>query len=458
MEQDKSTIKQKRVRHIVMGIVSLTLMVLTACQVTPSSSLPGNSVDGILEASGVIRVQDVVVASEFGGRIAEIPVAEGDRVAQDDLLVQLDTEMLDVQIEAVDATIALVEAGLAQAKAGARPGQIAVAEAQLAQAETGMAAARQAVSDTQALIDTPQEINMQIAVMSAQVEAAQHQHEQAVALKDAVEIGKDKFEEARSAIDDAGGSGHHAVPVPGIPGYFFEYDVPTLPMSFHQLPNMWWQTWVGVNAASAEQQGLEASLAHLYAQRENPQAMEAVADEARAALAQATAQVAAAQAQVAGMNAGATNEQIAALEARVAQAQAGRDALLEQREMMFLTAPMDGTIIDIMAHPSEVAARGATLLTIADIGQVSLTVYVPETRIGHVQLGQSVQVTVDSFSDRVFEGQVSHISNQAEFTPRNVATQEERVNLVFAVEIRIANDDGALKPGMPADAVFKDLE
>jgi multidrug resistance efflux pump len=217
---------------------------------------------------------------------------------------------------------------------------------------------------------------------------------------------------------------------------------------------MWWQAWVGVNAASAKQQGLEASLAHLYAERENPQTMEAAADEARAALAQATAQVAAAEVQVTGMNAGATDEQIAALEARVGQAQAGRDALMRQREMMLLTAPMDGTVINIAVHPSEVAAQGATLLTIADVGEVILTVYVPETRIGQVQLGQPVQVTVDSFADRVFEGQVSHISDEAEFTPRNVATQEERVNLVFAVEIRVSNDDGALKPGMPADAVF----
>ncbi len=69
-------------------------------------------------------------------------------------------------------------------------------------------------------------------------------------------------------------------------------------------------------------------------------------------------------------------------------------------------------------------------------------------------LDQGAQVTVDSFPGRIFEGRVSHISDRAEFTPRNVATKEERVNLVFAVEIRIPNDDGSLKPGMPADVVF----
>ena len=106
-------------------------------------------------------------------------------------------------------------------------------------------------------------------------------------------------------------------------------------------------------------------------------------------------------------------------------------------------------------RPGEVAAPGATLLTVADIGEVVLTVYVPETRIGQVQLEQRVEIGVDSFPNRTFAGTVSHISDRAEFTPRNVATTEERVNLVFAIEISIPNRDGALKPGMPADVVFQ---
>ena len=112
--------------------------------------------------------------------------------------------------------------------------------------------------------------------------------------------------------------------------------------------------------------------------------------------------------------------------------------------------------MSVVAHPGEVAAPGASLLTVSDLSQVKLLVYVPQNRIGQVRLDQQVQVTVDSFSSRVFEGEVVHIADRAEFTPRNVATKEERANLVFAVEIRIANQDGALKPGMPADVVFGD--
>jgi len=93
-------------------------------------------------------------------------------------------------------------------------------------------------------------------------------------------------------------------------------------------------------------------------------------------------------------------------------------------------------------------------LTIANLDEVTLVIYIPENRIGQVRLGQEAQVQVDSFPERVFVGHVSSIAGEAEFTPRNVQTQEERVNLVFAVKVRIPNPDYALKPGMPADATI----
>jgi HlyD family secretion protein len=79
---------------------------------------------------------------------------------------------------------------------------------------------------------------------------------------------------------------------------------------------------------------------------------------------------------------------------------------------------------------------------------------VPESKLGHVAIGQEVAVSVDSFPDRAFMGEVVAIADEAEFTPRNVQTQEERVNMVFAVEVYIPNPDHALKPGLPADAVI----
>jgi HlyD family secretion protein len=444
-----------------------------------------------LEASGIIRAEEVLIASEWGGQIAAIPVGEGDSVAVGDVVVQLDTALLDAQIKAARAAVALAETGLAQAKAGARPGQIAVAEAQLAQTEAARLAAMQAVSDTLTLVENPQEVRLQIAVKQAQAEAAQHHVARAMTIKDAAAIGKDKFESMQGKWYEGG---HRKVlidsgPVSELPdvlppeivvllptlgdgvhnfgelelhlhGETYDLyarvnvrDIP-IPFELHLMPNQWWQAWVGINAAVAQQEGIEASLAHLYAQQARPQGLEAMADEALASLAQAEAQIAAAQARVDGLKAGPTEEQIAALEARVVQAQARLDSLSTRRRMMTLVSPVDGTVVNMVAHPGEVAVPGASLLTVVDLGQVNLVVYVPETALGRVRLGQRVGVSVDSFEGRIFEGQVTHIADRAEFRPRNVATREERANLVFAVEIQLANDDRALKPGMPADAVF----
>jgi HlyD family secretion protein len=211
---------------------------------------------------------------------------------------------------------------------------------------------------------------------------------------------------------------------------------------------------VGVNAAAAQKEGYDATLNLLWAQRTNPQDLKSQADAAVALLAQAEAQVKAAQAQVDALQAGTTPEQIAALEAKVQQAQATLDSLMSQRAQMSIVAPIGGTVTSIAVHEGEVAAKGTSLLTIADLRQVKLTVYLPEDQIGLISLGQVVQVAVDSFPGRAFEGRVEHIADQAEFLPRNVATQEERVNLVFAIDVSLSNERGELKPGMPADALF----
>lgn len=448
-----------------------------------------------LEASGVIQTDEIAVASELGGHIAAMPAQEGERVDAGEVLVQLDTSLIDADIEAAKAQLAVAEAGLAQVQAGVAPTHLAVAEAQLAQAQAGDQAARQAVTDTQALLANPQEINLQIAVTQAQIEAAKHEVEQAVAMKDGATAAKNQ---AAAAIQRFGDGQKERVKVregdlddileeipseiidvlPDLPDdapspdgeyswddwelhiddgswQLFKWVGFNVPTDAHLAPHYWWQAWIGVNAATIQQEGLEATLADLYAQRAHPQTLDAQADEAQRMQAEARAQVEMAQAQVEGMRAGATEEEIAVMEAQVAQAQAAVEALEKKRAMMTLTAPISGTVLERILHPGEVAAQGADLLTLADLDEVTLEVYIPETRLGQVYLGQPVQVTVDSFPGRTFAGHVQYISDQAEFTPRNVATKEERVNLVFVVRVILPNPDGALKPGMPADAVFE---
>jgi len=114
-------------------------------------------------------------------------------------------------------------------------------------------------------------------------------------------------------------------------------------------------------------------------------------------------------------------------------------------------SPIDGVVLDRLIEPGELTNPGTTLMSVADLNNLTLTVYVPEDRYGQIYLGQTYPVTVDSFPGVVFNGTVSHISDQAEFTPRNVQTVEGRLNTVFAIRLSLTNTTQDLKPGMWAD-------
>jgi len=123
-------------------------------------------------------------------------------------------------------------------------------------------------------------------------------------------------------------------------------------------------------------------------------------------------------------------------------------------ENAVIYAPVGGTVLDTNLEIGEMAFPGTPILTIADLTRPWIYIYVNETRLGLVKLGQRAEVYVDSFPGRAFKGRVVSISNKAEFTPKTIQTKEERVKLVFAVKIAIDNPGMELKPGMPADAVI----
>ena len=97
----------------------------------------------------------------------------------------------------------------------------------------------------------------------------------------------------------------------------------------------------------------------------------------------------------------------------------------------------------------------SSLVMLSDQSYVDLVIYVSETELGRVKLGQEADVTVDSFKNKTFKGKVIYISPSAEFTPKNIQTKDERTKLVYAVKVHIHNPDFELKDGMPADAVIK---
>jgi membrane fusion protein YbhG len=100
----------------------------------------------------------------------------------------------------------------------------------------------------------------------------------------------------------------------------------------------------------------------------------------------------------------------------------------------------------------ETANPGVPILTLVNPKDVWLRAYVPETEVGRLKVGDTATLRVDAFPNRVFTGRLIEIGSEAEYTPRNVQTKKERVNLVFRIKIQIDNPEGVLKPGLPADA------
>jgi multidrug efflux pump subunit AcrA (membrane-fusion protein) len=119
-----------------------------------------------------------------------------------------------------------------------------------------------------------------------------------------------------------------------------------------------------------------------------------------------------------------------------------------------VTSPIDGVVLERLVEPNEYAAPGSTVMVVASLDSLTLTIYVPENLYGQFFLGQAYPVTVDSFPGQTFSGTVSFISDQAEFTPRNVQTTDSRQTTVYAIKLNLDPSDGKLKPGMPADVHF----
>lgn len=133
---------------------------------------------------------------------------------------------------------------------------------------------------------------------------------------------------------------------------------------------------------------------------------------------------------------------------------AAQQQLSIQADRFRIRAPTSGVVTRVPMHVGEVASPGQTVLAMADLSTLKFVAYVLEQHLGQVGLGQPAAVTVDPYPGRTFRGTVTSTSQRAEFTPRNVQTQRDRLNLVFGVTIRVENLDGSLKPGMPADAKF----
>lgn len=212
------------------------------------------------------------------------------------------------------------------------------------------------------------------------------------------------------------------------------------------------QAEAAVARASAEEERWrteEARQAQLYS-RDIVSAREREA--ARASLDVARAHLRDAEERLTLARKGPRAERIAQARARLDRAKQARGLSQTRLDDALLVAPISGVVLSEHAEPGEYVSPGTPVVTIGVLGNVWLRAYIDETDLGRVKVGQRARLTTDTYPDRAYDGMVSFLASEAEFTPKNVQTEKERVKLVYRIKIDVPNPSFELKPGMPADA------
>lgn len=148
-------------------------------------------------------------------------------------------------------------------------------------------------------------------------------------------------------------------------------------------------------------------------------------------------------------------EDIAAAQAVKESAQAAVSLIARKVRDATVKSPARGIISEKYVEAGELVSAGSILFSIIDLKDIWIMAYISEINLGRIKVDQAGAVSIDSFPEKKFRGKVVYISPEAEFTPKNIQTKEERVKLVYAVKVQIENDEELLKPGMPADVVIE---
>ena len=158
----------------------------------------------------------------------------------------------------------------------------------------------------------------------------------------------------------------------------------------------------------------------------------------------------AAEDQLAKLRAGARPEEIDGARARLAAAEARIEQIDQQIRDATVVSPTAGIVTEKLVEPGELLAPATAIAIVTDLGDAWLTAYVDEAAVGGLKLGQEARVVTDDGTERT--GRLTFINSEAEFTPKNVQTKDERVKFVYRIKIALPNEDGFYKPGMPAEA------
>ena len=216
-----------------------------------------------------------------------------------------------------------------------------------------------------------------------------------------------------------------------------------------------------IAAAEATLRSAEAERerAHLdFNRQQQLREHDAIADRqieaSRAQLTVAEAHAAEAAAHLKLVQEGPRAETIQQARARVAQARAALELAQTRLDETNLTSPLTGVVLSHNVEPGEFVAAGTPIVTVADIAHTWVRAYIDQTDLGRIRLGEKVAVHTDTFPHKAYDGTIGFIASEAEFTPKTVQTQKERVKLVFRIKVEVANPNDELKPGMPADVTI----
>jgi HlyD family secretion protein len=437
-----------------------------------------------LQASGTVETRQVVVSSDLGGAVMEVTVQEGDRVEAGDVLLSLDDTIYAAQQAQAQAGLGVAQGQLAAAKAqdNAAKAAVAAAQANLEAAQAQFDLARAGATLDGGSSGSPWVVNVPDAFdrpgwyfgQDELIDAAQQQVDATSSeVQDALDALNELLREADYAgVAQAEGdlaqaraaylladqlrrepvSGDDAADVRTALREAFDQAEQDLSDAQDQMDEL-----MGSEAAqtlldrridlSVARERYQFALAGYYSlltgdQSPMVQAAQAQVDAAQAAITQAQA---AAEAVYAG---------VSQAQQAVDQAQAALDLIKAQVEKLTLHAPIAGVVLTLGTTQGEVLLPGTPALTLGQLDELTITVYIPEDRYGEVSIGDQAQVSADSFPDQAFAARVTRIADQAEYTPRNVQTKEERQTTVYAVELTLIDGLDQLKPGMPADVVF----
>ncbi len=347
---------------------------------------------GTVRVSGNIEVTRVEVSFRIPGRLAERRVDEGMNVARGELVARLDASDLEREVGGREAELQAAETALRELTAGTRPQEIA-----RGRADVGRAQARLAALETGS---RPQEIEAaKAALASARAEAVRLE-------KDYVRneelyrreiISRQAYDASKAAHD----------------------------------------------VAQAKEKEVSEALKLV---EEGPRREEV--DQARAELVRARETLSL-------LVEGPRRETIDQARARVKQAREGLELARTRLSYTEVASPLRGVVLSKNVEPGDYVSAGTPIVTVGELDNVWLRGYVEETDLGRVKVGQPAAVTTDSFPGKRYEGRVSFIAQQAEFTPKTVQTRKERVKLVYRVKIDVPNTDRELLPGMPADGSIR---